>query len=79
MAGISEFCKQLTFIKRALNKEISSEISLKLDEKFSWAINYSSQIVFFQFMHYTCFSSAICLLQVLGANPSISATLIRKV
>ena len=27
-------------------------------------ISYSSQIVFFQFLHYTCFSSAICPLQV---------------
>ena len=28
-------------------------------------ISYSGQIVFFQFLHYTCFSSAICPLQVL--------------
>ena len=51
-------------IKRALNKESSYEICLKLDEKFSRDISYSSQIVFFQFLHYTCFSSAICPLQV---------------
>ena len=39
--------------------------SLKLDEKFSRGISYSGQIVFFQFLqHYTCFSSAICPLQV---------------
>ena len=53
-------------IKRALNKESSYEISLKLDEKFSRGISYSSQIVFFQFLHYTCFSSAIGPLQVPG-------------
>ena len=51
-------------IKRALNKESSYEISLKLDEKCSRGITYSSQIVFFQSLHYTCFSSAICPLQV---------------
>ena len=51
-------------IKRALNKENSFEISLKLDEKFSRGISYSGQIVFFQFLHYTCFSSAVCPLQV---------------
>ena len=51
-------------IKRALNKESSYEISLKLDEKFSRGISYSSEIVFFQFLHCTCFSSAICPLQV---------------
>ena len=51
-------------IKRALNKESSYEISLKLDEKCSRGISYSSQIVFFQSLHYTCFSSAICPLQV---------------
>ena len=51
-------------ITRALNKESSYEISLKLDEKFSRGISYSSQIVFFQFLHYTCFSGAICPLQV---------------
>ena len=64
MAGISEFCKQLMLVKRALNKESSYEISLKLDEKFSRGISYSSQIVFFQFLHYTCFSGAVCPLQV---------------
>ena len=53
-------------IKRALNKESLYEISLKLDEKFSRGISYSSQIVFFQFLHYTCFSSAICPVQVPG-------------
>ena len=57
---------QTMLIKRALNKESSYEISLKLDEKFSRGISYSSQIVFFQFLHYTCFSSAICSLQVPG-------------
>ena len=51
-------------IKRALNKESSYEISLKLDEKCSRGISYSSEIVFFQSLHYTCFSSAICSLQV---------------
>ena len=51
-------------IKRALNKESLYEISLKLDEKTSRGISYSSQIVFFQFLHYTCFSSAIYPLQV---------------
>ena len=51
-------------IKRALNKESSYEISLKLDENFSRGVSYSGQIVFFQFLHYTCFSSAICPLQV---------------
>ena len=67
-AGISEFCKQLMLIKRALNKESSYEISLKLDEKFSRGISYSGQIVFFQFLHYTCFSSAIYPLQVPGQS-----------
>ena len=66
--GISEFCKQLMLIKRALNKESSCEISLKSDEKFSKGISYSGQIVFFQFLHYTCFSIAVCLLQVPGVN-----------
>ena len=51
-------------IKIALNKESSYEISLKLDYKFSRGISYSSQIVFLQFLHKTCFSSAICPLQV---------------
>ena len=53
-------------IKKALNKESSYEISLHLDEKCSRGISYSSQIVFFQSLHYTCFSSAICPLQVPG-------------
>ena len=44
----------------------SHEISLKLDEKFSRGISYSGQIVFFQFLHYTCFFSTICPLQVPG-------------
>ena len=57
----------MPIFKRALNKESLYEISLKLDEKFSRGISYSSQIVFFQFLHhYTCFSSAICPLQVPG-------------
>ena len=63
-AEISEFCKQLMLIKRALYKESSYEISLKLDEKCSRGISYSSQIVFFQLLHHTCFSGAICPLQV---------------
>ena len=57
------------FIKRALNKESSYEISLKLDKKFSRGICCSGQIVIFQFLHYTCFSSAVslsCPLQVPG-------------
>ena len=37
---------------------------LHLDEKCSRGISYSSQIVFFQSLHYTCFSSAICPFQV---------------
>ena len=63
-AGISDFCKQLMSTNRALNKESSYEISLKLDKKCSRCISYSSQIVFFQSLHYTCFSSAVCPLQV---------------
>ena len=55
-------------IKRASNKESSYEISLKLDEKCSRGISYSSHIVFFQSLHYTCFSGAICPLQVPGAD-----------
>ena len=55
-------------IKRALNKESSYEISLHLDEKCSRGISYSSQIVFFQSLHYTCFYSAICTLQVPEPN-----------
>ena len=51
-------------IRREFNKESSYEISLKLDEKCRGGISYSSQIVFFQSLHYTCFSSAICPLQV---------------
>ena len=54
--------------QRALNKESSYEISLKLDEKCSRGITYSSQIVFFQSLHYTCFSSAVCPLQVPGSE-----------
>ena len=61
---ISEYCKQLLLIKKALNKESLYEISVKLDEKFSRSISYSSQIVFFQFLCYTCFSGTICQLQV---------------
>ena len=52
--------------QKSTNKESSYEISLKLDEKFSRGISYSGQIVFSQFLHYTCFSSAICPLQVPG-------------
>ena len=55
-------------IKRALNKESSYEIASKFDEKCSRGISYSSQIVFFQSLHYTCFSSAICPLQVPDQN-----------
>ena len=55
-------------IKRALNRESSYEISLKLDEKCSRGISYSSQIVFLQSLHYTCFSSAVCPLQVPDTN-----------
>ena len=55
-------------IKRVFNKESSYQISLKLDEKFSRGISYSNQIVFFQFLHSTCFFSAICPLQVPGFN-----------
>ena len=47
------------------NKENAYEISLKLDEKFMLGISYSGQIVFFQFLHYTYFSSTICPLQML--------------
>ena len=43
---------------------------LKLEEKCSKDISYCSQIVFFQSLHYTCFSIAIkCPLQVPGFNP----------
>ena len=62
-------------IKRALNKESSYEISLKLYEKCSRGISYSSQIVFFQSLHYTCFSSAICPLQVPGKAIALCVTL----
>ena len=55
-------------IKRALNKESSYGMSLKLDEKFSRGVSYSSQIVSFQFLHHTCFSGATCPLQVLGGE-----------
>ena len=79
---------QTISIKRALNKESLYDISLKLDEKCNRDISYSSQIVFFQSLHYTCFSSVICPLQVPGSvctrpfvccfelqwNPSISNT-----
>ena len=60
-------------IKRALNKESSYENFLHLDEKRSRGISYSSQIVFFQSLHYTCFSSAICPLQVPGTSLSYSS------
>ena len=40
--------------------------NLELDEKFSRGISYSGQIVFFQFLHFTCFSSTIYPLQVPG-------------
>ena len=56
----------LNAYQRAVNKESSYEISSKLDERFSRSISYSGQIVFFQFLHYTCFSSAICPVQVPG-------------
>ena len=55
-------------MKRALSKKGSYEISLKLDEKFSRGISFSSQMVFFQFLHYICLSGAICPLQVPGRN-----------
>ena len=55
-------------IKRALNQENLYKISLKLDEKCSRGISYSSQIVFFQSLHYTCFFRAICPLQVPALN-----------
>ena len=55
---------QTMSIKRPLNKKSSYEISLHLDEKCSRGISCSSQIVFFQSLHYTCFSSAICPLQL---------------
>ena len=55
---------ELMSIRRALNKESSHEISLNLVEKCSGGIGYSSQIMFLQSLHYTCFSSAICQLQV---------------
>ena len=66
MAVISEFCKQLKPIKSAHNKESSYEISSKLDKEISGGINCSGKIVFFQFLHYTDFSSTICPLQVPG-------------
>ena len=50
-------------------------ISLKFDEKFNRGISYSGQIVFFQFLHYTCFSSAICPLQVPGLNIAVASIL----
>ena len=68
---MSEFCKHLMLVKKALNKEISYEISLKLDEKYSRGISYSGQIVFFQLLHYTCFSSAIC--------PSLASIIIENI
>ena len=61
---------QTISIKRARNKESSYEISLKLDEKCSRGISYSSQVVFFHSLHHTCFSSAICPLQVPGGDRS---------
>ena len=51
-------------VKRALYEESSHEISLKLDEKCSRGISYSGQIVYFQLLHYTCFSGATCQFQV---------------
>ena len=56
--------------KRVLNKKSLKEISLKLDERFSSGISYSSQIVFYQFSHYTCFSGAICPLQMPASDLS---------
>ena len=50
-------------VKRALDKKSLYEISLKLDEKFSRGISYSTQIVFSQFLNYTCSSSDMCSLQ----------------
>ena len=61
-------------IKRALNKESSYEISLKLDEKFNKGISYSGQIVFFQLMCYTHFSGAICPLQVPDVEAAVALT-----
>ena len=68
MAVISEFCKQLKPIKCALNKESSYEISSKFDKEISGGVIYSSEIVFFQFLHDTDFSGTICPLQVPGSN-----------
>ena len=53
-------------------------VSLKLDEKFSRCISYSGQIVFFQFLHYTCFSSAICPLQVPDLPLSLHNSISKK-
>ena len=48
--------------------KISYEISLKSDKRFSRGISYSGEIVFFQFLHYTCFSSSICPSQMPDIN-----------
>ena len=66
-------------IKRALNEESSYEISLKLDEKYSRGISYSSQIVFFQSLHYTCFFGAVCRLEVPAINPLVNATALLQI
>ena len=60
-------------IKRALSRESLDEVSLKLDEKFSRVIGHSSQIVFFQFLHYICFSGVACPLQVPGITALINS------
>ena len=64
-------------IKRALYKESSYEITLKLDEKCGRGISYSSQIVFFPLLHYTCFSGTICPLQVPDPNLHIASKRIK--
>ena len=64
---------QTMVIKRALSWESSYEVSLKLDEKFSRVISHSCQMVFFQFLHYTCFSGAICPMQGPGITAPINS------
>ena len=76
MCGWNFKIKQTMLIKRALSRESSYEVSIKLDEKLSRVIFHSSQIVFFQFVHYTCYSGAVCPLQVLGITALNSDELI---
>ena len=80
LSGFSKKCvDEKTSVERSQSRTGNSivlgilQVSVKLDKKCSRGISYSSQTVFFQSLHYTCFSSAVCPLQVPALNDLMSA------